>query len=200
MGNVSETLELPLFPLHAVLFPDGALALRIFEQRYMEMAAECMRRDSPFGVCLIERGSEVGEPAQPHALGCTATIGSWEMATLGVLQVTVRGGRRFRIIEQAPDARQLIRARVQALRDEAPASVPEELKTMLPLLAAVVQDAGEARIPPPHRYDDASWVGYRFAEILPIPLGARQKLLELDDALSRLQIIHEYLAQRSLLG
>jgi Lon protease-like protein len=43
-------------------------------------------------------------------------------------------------------------------------------------------------------------VGYRLAEILPIPSLARQRLLELDDTLSRLEIIHQYLRQHNLLG
>jgi hypothetical protein len=43
-------------------------------------------------------------------------------------------------------------------------------------------------------------VGHRFAEVLPIPLIARQKLLELDDPVSRLEIIHKYLAQRGLVS
>jgi hypothetical protein len=201
MADMSDDIaDLPVFALNAVLFPGGVLALKIFEQRYMEMATASLRHGTPFGICLIERGSEVGAPAQPHALGCLAAIEGWEMLTLGVLHVSVRGGQRFRILDQAPDARGLVRARARPLPAEAPVEVPPHLQDLIPLLSAVVEDAGEQRIPPPHRYEDASWVGYRFAEILPISLTARQKLLELEDALSRLQIIHRYLAERSLLG
>ena len=52
--------EVALFPLHTVLFPGGRLPLRIFEQRYMEMAKACLRDNAPFGVCLIHQGKEVG--------------------------------------------------------------------------------------------------------------------------------------------
>jgi Lon protease-like protein len=38
-----------------VLFPGGRLPLRIFENRYMEMAKACLKDGSPFGVCLIGR-------------------------------------------------------------------------------------------------------------------------------------------------
>jgi Lon protease-like protein len=59
-------------------------------------------------------------------------------------------------------------------------------------------DGGEERLPPPHRFDDAAWVGYRFCELLPIPAIARQKLLELEDPVSRLEIVFKFLAQRNL--
>jgi hypothetical protein len=77
--------------------------------------------------------------------------------------------------------------------------VPEALKGALPLLEAIIADTGKAAFPEPHRFDDATWVGYRLAEILPIPNLARQRLLELDDTLSRLEIIHQYLKQHNLL-
>ena len=35
---------------------------------------------------------------------------------------------------------------------------------------------------PPHRLDSAAWVSARLAELLPLPLPAKQELLELDDA------------------
>ena len=89
--------DLPLFPLQTVLFPGGRLPLRIFEQRYMDMAKECLRENLPFGVCLIREGREVGEPALPEDVGCTARIVEWDMPQLGVLQVVTRGERRFRI-------------------------------------------------------------------------------------------------------
>ncbi len=78
-------------------------------------------------------------------------------------------------------------------------AVPETLEHLLPLLRAVVAELGEQRVPPPHAFDDATWVGYRYAEILPIPLIARQKLLELDQPVSRLEIISRFLHGRGVL-
>ncbi len=87
------------------------------------------------------------------------------------------------------------------LLDEPPVQpVPEALLDVLPLLEAIVEDAGEEMFPQPHRFDDATWVGYRLAEILPIPVKARQRLLELDDSVLRLEIIYSYLEQHKLLG
>ena len=99
-GAAIETLRIPLFPLGTVLFPGGLLPLKIFEQRYLDMAAACLKDDKPFGICLIAEGGEVGAPAAPHPVGTLATIGDWEMEQLGILMVTVHGSRRFRILDQ----------------------------------------------------------------------------------------------------
>ena len=89
---MDETARLPLFPLKTVLFPEGLLPLRVFEPRYMDMVARCMREGSAFGVCLIAAGEEVGEAAVPHAVGTEARIEKWDMNQGGVLQILVRGG------------------------------------------------------------------------------------------------------------
>ena len=88
--------DLAIFPLNTVLFPGGLLPLRIFEQRYMEMAKACLKNDEHFGICLIRSGREVGAPAVPESIGSTAKIVEWDMQQLGVLSVKVQGGQRFR--------------------------------------------------------------------------------------------------------
>ena len=98
-GTSIETLSIPLFPLNTVLFPGGLQPLKIFEQRYLDMAAACLKNNSPFGICLIDKGGEVGQAATPHAVGTLANIANWEMEQLGILMITAQGGRRFRIID-----------------------------------------------------------------------------------------------------
>lgn len=197
---VVETLDIPLFPLRTVLFPGARLPLRIFEQRYLDMTAACMKAGQPFGICLIASGEETGTAAEPHRLGTLAEIAEWDMQELGILLATVHGGRRFRIIEKRVEADQLLRARVEIVPDDAGQPVPAERQRLLPLLRQVVEEQGVQRIPEPHRFDDAEWVGYRLTEILPIQNLAKQKLLELEDPLARLEILEKYLDQRQLLG
>ncbi len=88
-SRTGETV--PIFPLSTVLFPGSRLPLRIFEQRYMDMAKACLKHDSPFGVCLIREGAEVGTPAVPEAVGCLARLAEWDMDTVGILKVTAEG-------------------------------------------------------------------------------------------------------------
>ena len=89
--------NIALFPLGTVLFPDGLLPLKIFEQRYLDMTKACIRDNQPFGVCLIHEGFEVGAPAAPHSVGCLATIEQWDMPNPGMFHLLARGGERFRI-------------------------------------------------------------------------------------------------------
>ncbi len=192
--------EIPLFPLGVVLFPGGVLQLKLFEARYLDMAARCMRANAPFGVCLIREGGEVGEPALPHDIGAMARIVDWDMAQPGLLFITARGGPRFRIVARRVLPDRLQSARVEWLAEPPLQPVPAILADLQPLLRAIVADAGETSFPPPHHFDDATWVGYRLAEVLPIPAAARLRLLELDDSVSRLEIIHTFLKQRGLLG
>ena len=193
-------LEIPLFPLDTVLFPGGVLPLKIFEQRYLDMAAACMKEKQSFGICLIATGKEVGGVAEPHAVGTLAEIAAWEMEQLGILMVTARGGKRFRILEKSADREHLLHATVEIIADNGPLPLPPERQRLLPLLRRIASDIGPTRFPEPHRYDDAEWVGYRITEILPVQNLAKQKLLELEDPLSRLEILEKFLDQRKLLG
>jgi hypothetical protein len=191
-------MKVPIFPLNAVLFPGGLLPLRVFEARYMDMTRDCMKRDRPFGVCLIREGSEVGAPAVPEAVGCLAKILEWDMQQLGVLNLKTRGGQRFRILERESDAQGLISAEVELIPPDKSMEVPKEYAGCARLLEMVVLDQGKPIFAEPHAFDDSAWVGYRLSEILPIPLLAKQKLLELTDNATRLSILQRFLESRGL--
>ncbi len=194
----TQTLEIPLFPIGGVLFPGGVLTLKVFEQRYLDMAAACMKNRTPFGVCLIASGKEVGQPAVPHQIGTLANIDQGDMPQLGILMLTLRGGNRFRILSQTTQTDGLLRAQVELLPEQENRAIPPAQHALLPLLKKVSSDLGPGKMPEPHAFDDAAWVGYRLTEILPIKALAKQKLLELDDPVSRLEILFTYLAQRKL--
>lgn len=192
--STGEAAELPLFPLQAVLFPGGRLPLRIFESRYMDMAKGCLRDGSPFGVCLIREGREVGAPALPMDVGCLARIATWDMPQLGVLQVLARGERRFRILERRVRADGLTLARVDLLAEETDAPLAADAGLCARVLRKAIESGGEALIEPPPRYDSAAWVSARLAELLPLSLAARQRLLEMDDARDRIEILRRLIS------
>ena len=169
-----------------MLFPGGRLPLRIFEQRYMAMAKACLKDNAPFGVCLIQQGKEVGEPAVPVGVGCLARIADWDMAQLGVLQVSVRGESRFRILERRVQADGLARASIERLAEEGDGPVPEALARYVTLLERVMEQH-PALLERPHRLDSSAWVSARLAELLPLPLEAKQALLEIADGRARLE-------------
>ncbi len=190
--------RVPIFPLNTVLFPGGVLPLRVFEARYMDMTRDCLKRDQPFGVCLIHEGSEVGAPAVPQGIGCLAKILEWDMQQQGILNLKTRGSQRFRILEQETSTQGLISADVELIPPDASVAVPEKFASCARLLEMVVADQGKPVFAEPHAFDDAAWVGYRLTEILPVPLLAKQKLLELTDSLARLSILQRFLESRGL--
>lgn len=200
----------PLFPLKTVLFPAGVLPLKVFETRYIDMVRECMKDGSPFGVVLIKSGQEVEMAAEPEEVGCLAHIIDWDMETLGLMMLRTRGGDRFRILATRVLPDQRLEAQIQLITaDDNAEAVSDIHVTCAKTLKIVIDDIhakgraeqGDAFISPfsqPIQLDSASWVANRWCEILPIPLKARQKLLELRDAQSRLSIVHQYLQQHQI--
>ncbi len=191
-----NTLELPLFPLHTVLFPGGRLSLKVFEARYVDMTAACLRDNRPFGVCLIRSGREVGEAAFPAEVGTLAWIREADIPQPGIFHIQVDGGQRFVVEETRLEANQLLIGRLTAKPDEPPAPLPEELAPCRRLLEAVAEQHPEADLAPLR--DEMPWVGYRLAEILPLKLEARQAMLEMNDSRMRLQILLDFMRKQGL--
>jgi Lon protease-like protein len=175
-----------------VLFPGGRLPLRVFEQRYLGMAKACLRDGTPFGVCLIAEGREVGDPAVPAEVGCTARIAEWDMPQLGVLQLVARGEQRFRIRTRHVEADGLVRGTVEPL-EERDAPVPPGHGASVALLQRIVGEH-PALFERPHDLGSAAWVSGRLAEVLPLPLDVKQQLLEMDDPVERLGRINGMLS------
>ena len=102
-----NTLSIPIFPLHTVLFPNGALPLRIFEPRYLDMISTCMKGGDGFGICLIKEGSEVGQAAETYETGTLSEISYFNIDTNGMLCITAQGKQRFHILSKSVQANQL---------------------------------------------------------------------------------------------
>jgi Lon protease-like protein len=191
--------SIPIFPLQTVLYPGMLLPLRIFEVRYMDMAKECLKHGTPFGVCLIREGLEVGPPAVPENIGCMAWLGECDMEELGILKVIAKGGERFRIATSEVSKQGLILAEVEQLDAEADAIEAPGLVECADFLRKLIAGIGAERFAQPFVFDNASWVGFRLAEILPLRPDVKQKLLEVTDATLRLAVIHKFLRQQKLI-
>ena len=191
----ADPADVALFPLHTVLFPDGLLPLRLFEQRYLEMAKRCLRENLPFGVCCIRDGREVGAPATPHEIGCLARVAHWDMAQLGVLNIVAQGTQRFRIFERRVESNGLARASIALLPEARDAEIPADRPGCVQFLRAILEQTEGALVAQPYRYTSSAWVSARLAERLPLPLALKQALLEMDDAAERLARLEAALAE-----
>jgi len=185
--STANLSSIPLFPLNAVLFPDGPLKLRIFEARYVDMIGRCMREGTGFGVALIREGVEAGGEAITVPMGTVARIADFEQLKDGLLGITALGERSFRIesVAQRPDGLNV--ADVTWLEPEPPMAVPDECAYLVRLLQHALPQLAPIYDFTPIRYEDASWVGMRLVEILPLPLPEKQRCLEMQDPLRRLE-------------
>jgi len=187
-------VEIPLFPLRTVLFPGGFLPLRIFEQRYLKMVRDCARDQTGFGVCLIREGGESASPVKTTEVGTHAQIVDWYTLEDGLLGVSAVGTVRFFTQSSWQQDDGLLRARVRILPEPPSCSLPEAYFLLADVLGRFMEKVG-------HQYpsfsedslEDAVWVGYRLAELLPLAAIEKQHLLELSDPMERLQSLVEVL-------
>ncbi|MBT2144471.1 MULTISPECIES: LON peptidase substrate-binding domain-containing protein [unclassified Rhodanobacter] len=190
----SPLVEMPLFPLASVLFPGGQLQLRIFEPRYLDLVRECTRHGTGFGVCLILQGQEVGEPAVPAAIGTIARISDFHRDDDGLLGIVAEGGARFRVARSRVRSDGLLRGDVEVWPDEPELQVPVEFALLQTILERLIETmAPHWRDAPRSAYDDASWLGFRLAELLPLDAGEQQRMLELNDPVQRLAELRDIL-------
>ena len=182
-----------LFPLNTVLFPEGLLPLRIFEARYLDMVSESLRSRSAFGICLISKGNEVGTPAECHEVGTLAHIVDWEQGNDGLLSITVEGGKRFRVRDRRIRKNKLLEGDIELIDDNEDEELPVEFQLLSDLLRQMADKFKLPQLSGQEKYLDAHWVGCRLAELLSFPLIEKQKMLETDDPLERLQQIQSLL-------
>jgi Lon protease-like protein len=210
MSSTSVLADVPLFPLHTVLFPDGLLPLKIFEARYLDMARDCLREKTPFGVCLLKSGGEVAlpdEPSVPEHVGCLAEIDECDVETFGMLLIRARGTRRFRLLSHRVESSGLLVGMAEPLPDDMPLEGNQHLAKfgacaeVLERIIETIRERDPDSLPfaEPFKLEDPTWVSNRLSEVLPIALKARQQLMELTDAGARIDVVHHYMQQHQLL-
>jgi hypothetical protein len=183
------SMEIPLFPLNTVLFPDGILPLKIFEPRYLDMIGRCLRENRGFGVVSIREGGEIGTLASVHQIGTLARIDDWFQLEDGLLGIKAVGEGRFLVESVRRQSDGLNVGSVQFIEAETAMSVPERYRGLVVLLQNVMSEMAEQFAGMDRHFEDASWVSCRLAEVLPLSLEQRQLCLEVSDPIQRLEII-----------
>ena len=201
--------SLPLFPLASVLFPDGVLALRVFEVRYLDMVRKCHQTGAPFGVVSLTQGSEARRAGAPdeqfHDVGTLAVIEQLASPQPGLITLVCKGTERFRITQRNHLVHGLWIASVSQLDRDLSIPIPEDLKKTATALTQVLhtlhaRDAlnPAAKLPTPEQLDDCGWVANRWCELLPVPMELKQRLMELDNPLVRLELVGDVLERTGI--
>lgn len=179
---------LALFPLNAVLLPGGALRLRIFEPRYVDMVGRCLREDSGFVVTQLMSGGETGDSTF-HEIGTLAKISDWDQYDDGLLGITAAGRGRVRIMASRQQRDGLHTGRVEFLPADPETALPEKYRYLARLLKQFIAEIGDHHDPLEKDFSDAGWVGSRLAELLPLGPQQKQACLELTQPLRRLDLL-----------
>jgi ATP-dependent Lon protease len=187
--------ELPLFPLNeVVLFPGMPLPLRIFEERYKVMIGACQVTDQLFGVLLIRSGHEVGDPAVPERVGCTARMLRVDRLPDGQMNILTVGEQRFRLLGAPHVAGEgYLLGNIRLSPPDATVAVPKELidSVVAEWLKYSTAVAAQSALPtpktPPDPPRDPHRLSYWVGATLNVHPRERQQLLELDDVVSRLE-------------
>ncbi|MFM9912258.1 MAG: LON peptidase substrate-binding domain-containing protein [Methylophilaceae bacterium] len=197
-----NTYPLPLFPLNLVVFPEGILSLKIFETRYLDMVRECLRNKSAFGVVMMSvEGDDNSKATYPFSVtGTSVTILEADVPQTGLMMIRCLGQQRFRVQSAKQQANGLWMGEAEDIENDTELQIPEDMQlTKLYLRqmidSFVIQGVSASQMPfvKPYKLDDCAWVANRWSEILPIPLPQKQRLLELDSPLVRLELIHDIL-------
>jgi len=201
------TLTFPLFPLGTVLFPDGVLPLQIFEVRYLDMISRCIADGTPFGVVLLTQGGEVRTPEGREKFVQSGTLASVQESTSsepGLLQVSCRGGSRFKVLSSERRVNGLWMAATELVEDDKSISIPSELQGASDALDKVLASLHEVPehgwpVMPPFKMDDCGWVANRWCDLLPLPSHQKHSLLMLDNPVIRLELMHDVLDEHGLI-
>ena len=198
----------PMFPLGSVLLPGMLLPLHVFEDRYRTMiddvlaaAAADPPRPAEFGVCLIERGSEVGGGDVRSAVGCMAHILEGQQTDDGRWALLSVGDRRVRITEWLDDDPYPM----AIVEDWPDPPTPSPSDDRLDEIERVVRRVGcpgqRARITrPPRRprvLERRSCLrSYQLAVMSPLGSLDRQRLLAAPDVVARTDLLADLLAEQ----
>lgn len=203
-----STIQMPLFPLSTVLFPQGVLNLQIFEIRYLELMKACLKNQAPFGVVSLLDGNEVRRPEEQIQLagyGTLVDIEQHEFITPSLMQVSTLGNQRFRLLSSSQEKNGLWMGEVQVLPNDPVVEIPNYLQGSANALAKLVNSLDERGLSEdqlpfrkPYRFMDSGWVANRWCELLPIDKTTKLHLLALDNPLLRLELIDDTLQAQGL--
>jgi uncharacterized protein len=210
---VPETL--PLFPLGTVLLPGATLPLHVFEPRYRQLTVDLVTGavpDREFGVVAVREGWAPDDDGIEglHAVGCTALLRDVRRLPDGRFDLVTEGARRFRLVDLDADSKPYLMASVEPLPDDPARDAAHD--AAVGELTRILSTAARAAH---RRYCAAAWKAGDWSEPEPdvepgtlphvlaadclLPVGDRQRLLELTSPVERLRLVRALLAREASL-
>ncbi len=176
-------MKIALFPLDMVLFPGVPLPLHVFEERYKEMALECLSGELQFGVVRAQReGLAIA--------GCSATIARvLKRYPDGRMDLLCEGKRRFEI-EQLDNSRSFLQAEVDFFDDEPVDTTRDDRAACVALHMEVLALAGIGR--ESYSLDLDEPLSFQLAWELPADLGFKQALLVSRSDRERTEMLRDF--------
>lgn len=179
---------IPIFPLNTPLLPGCKMPLQIFEQRYLDMVSSCMKEGTGFVVTLLQPGSESREVIRPedttadtapfYPVGTQAHIVDFGQRENGLLAITIEGLQRedLSCIHQHPNGLWVAQTERRPESGQPGRAELEELTELLDELM-IVNGLSE------YFQDELSseQVMNYLIMLLPIPVPAKQQLIQCDD-------------------
>ena len=193
--------EIALFPLSSVLMPLGRMSLQIFEQRYLDLVARCMREDEGFGVIWLKQGSEVsgGSLDTPNVghYGTYARIVDWDQLSNGLLGILIEGAQRFDVhsIWREPDG--LVKAKVSLLDAPTTIPLPDRYSALAEVLSGLLLHPQIQRLKLVSDLGDAWSVPAQLTQLLPIDEAIKYRLQGLDSVEQLLEEMDKILVELS---
>lgn len=187
-------MTLSVFPLNAIVCPQGRIALRIFEPRYLDMVSRCLKHDESFVITLFtDKGK--GESLFYDVGTKVKIVDFGEMTQNGVLNIIVEGVEQVTLINTSQKADGIWEAEIQKNTKEAYLSMPDEYDDLCLVLKALIKHPYVKELAMEIDFDDARQVGWRLTELLPLGNEQKQYLYELESPRARLSKIADQLSE-----
>lgn len=188
-----KLMNVPLFPLNSIVLPGGRIPLQLFEPRYIDMLSRCLKDDRGFVVVLLREGSETEAQASFYDIGTYVRIIDFQQLDNGLLGITVEGDCKVSVVRSWQQDDGLNVGDVECLLAEAQSDVPERYSELPSVLKALSRHPVVKDLEMAVDYSDARHIGWRLTELLPLDKQEKQRLVELQDPLERLDRLQQLL-------
>ncbi len=183
--------NLPIFPLKSIVLPGGLFPLRIFERRYLDMVRDSIKNETSFCIALVKTESKNKYIDDVYPIGSLVKIIDWNQLEDGLLGITVEGMNLVDIQSSTLDKNNLLKGDIENIKPEREYMIPEKYRLLSKFYKKIHPGIKNFIDYKKERYSDASWVGFRLTECLPLDLSTKAKLISSNNAIERLEKIHE---------